>query len=148
MHPFNDVQHNMLLAVKRSGTSFGPAVHMKSLNTRHVGPARVCLPSSKRHLISSAVYDRPFFLVWGINAPLPPEAKKIFSHHSSHFTPTPIQKTALFCMFSLFNFSFIFPRGSADPICPYVRTPMGKANRCVQQTNRHADTTLRLSRHK
>ena len=31
-----------------------------------------------------------------------------------------------FCMFSLFNFSSIFPGGgSADPICPYVRTPMG-----------------------
>ena len=27
-------------------------------------------------------------------------------------------------MFSLFNFSFIFQGGSADPICPYVRTPM------------------------
>jgi len=36
-----------------------------------------------------------------------------------------LQKTALFCMFSLFNFSSIFPGGgSADPICPYVRTPM------------------------
>ena len=27
-------------------------------------------------------------------------------------------------MFSLLNFSFIFPGGSADPICLYVRTPM------------------------
>ena len=27
-------------------------------------------------------------------------------------------------MFSLFNFWSIFPRGSADPICPYVLTPM------------------------
>ena len=27
-------------------------------------------------------------------------------------------------MFSLFNFSSIFLGGSADPICPYVRTPM------------------------
>ena len=35
-----------------------------------------------------------------------------------------LQKTALFCMFSLFNFSSIFRGGSADPICPYVRTPM------------------------
>ena len=26
-------------------------------------------------------------------------------------------------MFSLFNFSSIFQGGSADPICPYVRTP-------------------------
>jgi len=30
----------------------------------------------------------------------------------------------LFCIFSLFNFSSIFFRGSADPICPYVRAPM------------------------
>ena len=35
-----------------------------------------------------------------------------------------IQKTALFCVFSIFNFSSIFPELSADPICPYVRTPM------------------------
>jgi len=28
-------------------------------------------------------------------------------------------------MFSLFNFSSIFPGGAANPICPYVRTPMG-----------------------
>ena len=27
-------------------------------------------------------------------------------------------------MFSSFNFSSIFSGGSADPICPYVRTPM------------------------
>ena len=35
-----------------------------------------------------------------------------------------IQKTALFCMSSPFNFSSIFLVGSADPICPYVQTPM------------------------
>ena len=40
------------------------------------------------------------------------------------------RKTALFCMFSLFNFSSIFPGGSADPICPYVRTPMLLYNFC------------------
>ena len=34
-----------------------------------------------------------------------------------------IQKTALFCMFSLSNFLSIFP---VDPICPYVRTPMDR----------------------
>ena len=28
-------------------------------------------------------------------------------------------------MFSLFHFSSVFQRGSADRICPYVRTPMG-----------------------
>ena len=39
-----------------------------------------------------------------------------------------IQKTALFGMFSLFNFSSIFLGGSADPICPDVRTPMVGAN--------------------
>ena len=44
------------------------------------------------------------------------------------FHPHPIQKTALFCMFSLFIFSSIFPGGSADPICPYMRTPMHLAN--------------------
>ena len=38
-------------------------------------------------------------------------------------TPTPIQKTALFYTFSLFNFSSIFQRVT-DPICPSVRTPM------------------------
>jgi len=31
-------------------------------------------------------------------------------------------------MFSLFNFSSIFPEGSADPICTYVRTPMFTAS--------------------
>ena len=31
-------------------------------------------------------------------------------------------------MFSLFNFSSIFPQGSADPICTYVRTPMFTAS--------------------
>jgi len=42
--------------------------------------------------------------------------------------PTAIQETALFCMFSLFNFSSIFPWwGAADPICPYVRAPMDVA---------------------
>ena len=30
-------------------------------------------------------------------------------------------------MFSLFNVSSIFPGGSADPICPYVRTPMSSS---------------------
>jgi len=36
-----------------------------------------------------------------------------------------IQKTSLFaCFFATFNFSSNFPGGSADPICPYVRTPM------------------------
>ena len=33
-------------------------------------------------------------------------------------------ENCFFCMFSLFNFSSIFPERSADPICPYVRTPM------------------------
>ena len=36
-------------------------------------------------------------------------------------------------MFSLFNFSSIFPRGSADPICPYVRTPMNTQLQRLQQ---------------
>jgi len=36
--------------------------------------------------------------------------------------PTPIQKTALFCIFSLFH--QFFQGGSSDPICPYMRMPM------------------------
>ena len=39
------------------------------------------------------------------------------------FTPTPIQKNA-FCMFSLFNFSFTFPKGQLTPFASSVRTPM------------------------
>jgi len=45
-----------------------------------------------------------------------------------------VLKNALFCMFSLFNFSSIFHGGrSADPICPHVRTPMfaSLAGSCV-----------------
>ena len=41
-----------------------------------------------------------------------------------------IQQNALFCMFSHFNFSSNFPERSADPICPYVQTPMIKPVRC------------------
>jgi len=37
--------------------------------------------------------------------------------------PPPIQKTALF---SRFLISYPFSRGSADPICVYVRTPMSR----------------------
>ena len=37
-------------------------------------------------------------------------------------------------MFLLFKFSSIFPEGSADPICPYVRTPM---DRTVVLKNTH-----------
>jgi len=50
---------------------------------------------------------------------------------TSAFTPplTLIQKTGLFCMFTLCNFSSIFPGGSADPICPYVRTPVETSGR-------------------
>jgi len=51
-------------------------------------------------------------------------------------------------MFSLFNFSSIFFRGSADPICPYVRTPMNRPHLRVTQLalslsyrSRAADTT-------
>jgi len=94
-------------------------------------------------------------LVRGVNAPLPPEAKKILKtwlrngafwsiglseyiyEIAPFYTPacsdcsqniTSTEKTALFCMCSLFNFSSIFPGGgAADPICPYVRTPMRPA---------------------
>jgi len=77
-------------------------------------------------------------LVRGVNAPLPPEAKKISkfdyemvhsevylnkyvvsismtiiishqSYRSYHFTPTLHSENCSFCMFSLFSFSSIFP---------------------------------------
>ena len=59
-------------------------------------------------------------LVWGSMPPCRlrrPEAKKIL-------LPPPRSENCFFCMFSLFNFSSIFQGGSADPICPCVRTPM------------------------
>jgi len=46
------------------------------------------------------------------------------------FTPTPnapIQKTALFACFGFSLFIHFSRGGSADPICPYVRTPMAVA---------------------
>ena len=92
-------------------------------------------------------------LVRGANAPLPPEAKKILKiwlrngAHSEVYLNKYVVKIALSvcrslsptclawllskynidienCMFSLFIFSSIFSGGSADSICPYVRTPM------------------------
>ena len=72
-------------------------------------------------------------LVRGVNAPLPPEAKnflKIWLRNGAFWST----ENALFCMFSLFNFSSIFHGGrSADPICPHVRTPMfaNLAGSCV-----------------
>jgi len=46
-------------------------------------------------------------------------------------------------MFLLFNFSSIFPGGSADPICPYVRTPMVAAANLPAR--RYASAVLDLS---
>jgi len=37
---------------------------------------------------------------------------------TSPTTPTPIQKTALICVFSLFNFSSIFPGGQLTQFLP------------------------------
>ena len=64
-------------------------------------------------------------LVRGVNAPLPPEAKKIFSHHSYHFTPPRFLKKLL-CLarFRFLIFHPFFQWGSADPICSCVRTPV------------------------
>ena len=43
--------------------------------------------------------------------------------------PHPHSENCSFCTFLLFtHFSSIFPGGSADPICLYVRTPMHLAN--------------------
>ena len=82
--------------------------------------------------------------VRGVSAPLLREAKKILKIWLRNgafwsisvvsiapFSPPHLHsEKCSFCMFSLFNFSSIFPGGSAGPICPYVRTPM---------TDRHAD---------
>ena len=69
-----------------------------------------------------------------------------------------------FAFFSLFNFSSIFTRGSADPICPYVRTPMwscvvdaipiatpnstlrGVARGKSRLAPRHSNTTVKIYR--
>jgi len=51
------------------------------------------------------------------------------------FTSTPIQKTAFFACFRfLFFHPFFQGEGSADPICPYVRTPMDR-HAVREQTN-------------
>ena len=53
------------------------------------------------------------------------------SHNSYYFTPTPIQKTALFACFRFLIFHPFFQGGgSADPFCPYVRMPMAIIQLC------------------
>ena len=42
------------------------------------------------------------------------------------FTRTPIQKTGLFCMFSLFNFSSIFAGGQLTPFAPMCGRPCAR----------------------
>jgi len=49
-------------------------------------------------------------------------------------------------MFSLFNFSSIFSRGSADTICPYVQTPM--AQYTAQSKDRHTVTQVSVLLHR
>ena len=39
------------------------------------------------------------------------------------FTPTPIQKTAIFCTFALFSVSSIFPGGQLTPFAPMCGRP-------------------------
>jgi len=43
--------------------------------------------------------------------------------------PPPFRKPFFACFRFFLNFSPIFPGGSADPICPYVRTPMRSRTR-------------------
>jgi len=88
-----------------------------------------------------AVQKRPQDFGYGVSIPpLPPEAKKIlkFDYEMVHsevylnkyvvsiapFSSPHIQKTGLFLHGFAFYFFIDFSRGSADPICPYVRTPM------------------------
>ena len=69
-------------------------------------------------------------LVRGVNAPLPPEAKKILKIWLRNGAFWSNEKCS-FCMFSLFNFSSIFPGGGQlttfAPMCgrPCPWTPMG-----------------------
>ena len=49
-------------------------------------------------------------------------------------------------MFSLFNFSSIFSGGSADPTCPYVRTPMLAAGPVAIDGNKSRVRVDRLPR--
>jgi len=77
----------------------------------------------------------------GVNAPLPPEAKKILKiwQRNGAYWSISVLYTCLpwllskyntnienCCFFACFRFLIFHPfsRGSADPICPYVRTPM------------------------
>ena len=57
-------------------------------------------------------------LVRGVNAPLPPEAKKILKIWLRNGAFWSTEKCSLFCMFLLCNFSSIFPRGVSWPHLP------------------------------
>jgi len=47
-----------------------------------------------------------------------------FEVYLNKYVVNPHSENCSFCMFSLFIFFIHLSRGSADPICPYVRTPM------------------------
>jgi len=69
---------------------------------------------------NSTQVSKPWILVRGSVPPCHLTSQSLLI--SLH--PHPIQKTALFCTFSLFNFLSIFPGGLADPICPCVHMPI------------------------
>jgi len=59
----------------------------------------------------------------------------VITRITSSAPPPPIQKTALFTCCRFLIFHPFFQKGSADPICPYVRTSMlAISNNCVKLT--------------
>jgi len=76
-------------------------------------------------------------LVRGVNAPLSPEAKKILSPHLH----PPFKKLLFFACFRFLIFH-PFSRRSADPICPYVRTPIHRGTCPMAQQARQAKHTF------
>jgi len=109
----------------------------------------VCYSSSETVRFRAMVRNVRRILVRGVNAPLPPEAKKnwkfwkfllwsiseqICGQHSAVlYTCLPwllskysinIENCSFFACFRFLIFHPFFRGRSADPICPYVRTPM------------------------
>ena len=71
----------------------------------------------------------------------------IASFSTPAFTAPPIQKNAVFLHVFVFLkfFSSIFPGGSADPVCPYVRTPMSWSCSCLVVSATRSASTRSLS---
>ena len=86
----------------------------------------LCWASSSVGSQHDATQGRPQEFGQGGQCPLAAWGEESFGNLTTkwcilkYISPTPIQKTALFCTFSNFNFSSIFPGGSTDPIWPHL----------------------------